>query len=230
MSNIAKWNFYKKQKCNNCGFYWDYPFPNRHAMTDLQNLFYFEIHLCPHCNSIGDDITAVGNFELEVQNDKQYKQIIKDRNIAFSMTFKKEAYKYLLFAYICEKKEDYLKASKSYYMASRVERYQRGKYMDSMLYNEHNDSKMLLQSEQKEIFYLSKSIEFMKKYLALKPSDIDARIMIIMLYKLNYMQDEAVIELNYVMKQNLTPVQIKMVKDLASMKLGDVNFFNKIEN
>lgn len=224
MANILKWNFYKKKRCSNCGYFWDYPFPNLPAMSPVQRLFYFEVHLCPHCNSLSDDITQVDKFELNVQNDKQYKQIIKERNIPFSMTFRKEAYKYLLFAYICEVKGDYFKASKAYYMSARVENYQRGKYLQSMLYNEKNDASMLKKSNENEKNYIVKAIQYMKKYLQQNPKDINAKLMLIVLYKLNYMQDEATIELNYVMNQELTKEQIEIVKDVATMKLGELSF------
>jgi len=225
MSNVARWNFYKKQKCANCGYYWDYPFTNVSAMSAIQNMFYFEVHYCPNCKSVGDYITEVGELELKIQEDKEYKQIIKERNIPFSMAYRKESYKYVLFAYICEKKNDYFKASKAYFMASRVENYQRLKYIDSMLYNEQNDAKMLTKSEENETEYLNKSVLFMQKYVLNNENDIDAQIMLAFLYKLTSKGEDAILLLNRVMKTQLTPKQIEAVKYVVDMKLGFTDFF-----
>ena len=224
MASITKLNYYKKMKCANCGYSWDYPFSNRGFMSELQNLFYFEVHLCPHCNSLGDMITEVGEFELQVQNDKQYKQIIKDRNEAFGMACRKEAYKYVLYAYICEKKGDDYNASKAFYMANKVEKYQRDKYIESMLYNEHKDEQMLKRSELKEAFYLDRAIYHMQKFVDEHKNEIDAMIMLAVLYKLAKRGDDALTVLNSVMKKNVTQRQIDMVKEVMAMELGTSDF------
>lgn len=224
MASIAKLNYYKKLKCANCGYSWDYPFSNRNYMSELQNLFYFEVHLCPHCNSLGDMITEVGEFELQIQNDKQYKQIVKERNQPFGMVCRKEAYKYVLYAYICEKKGDDFMASKAFYMANKVEKYQRDKYIESMLYNEHKDEQMLEKSNINESFYLSKALYHMQKYCNEHKEDVDAMVMLAVLYKLSNLGDEALTVLNNVMKGTVTQRQIDMVKEVVAMKLGTSDF------
>ncbi|MGN1227957.1 MAG: hypothetical protein ACI4TX_04870 [Christensenellales bacterium] len=224
MASIPKLNYYKKMKCANCNYSWDYPFSNRASMSDLQNLFYFEVHICPHCLSVGDMITEVGEFELQIQNDKQYKTIIKERNIPFSTVCKKEAYKYVLYAYICEKKNDDFMASKAFYMANKVEKYQRDKYLESMLYNEKKDAQMLKKSEDKESEYLQKSIYHMQNFVKDNPNDINANIMLAVLYKLASKEAPAINILNAVMKKDIDKTQIEMVKEVVKMELGTSNF------
>lgn len=229
MANITKYNYYKKMRCGNCGYLWDYPFSNRNAMSDLQNLFYFEINYCPNCYSLSDLITSVDKFELDIQKDKRYKEIIKNRNEAFGMTCRKEAYKYLLFAYICECKNDDMKASQSYYMASKVERFQRHRYKDSMIYNEQKDAKMLQESIEKENEYMRKALLHMERYVRENPENIDARIMLAVLYKLNSDGDNAILSLNTVMKMDVNQTQINMVKDVIAMELGPSDFLKQLQ-
>lgn len=227
MSSVTKLNFYKKMKCANCGYSWDYPFSNVSAMSDLQNLFYFELHLCPHCNSLGDMITEVGQFELDIQKDKNYKAIIKDRNQPFGMACRKESYRYELYAYICECKGDKFKASKAYYMASKVERYQRIKYFESMIYNEQKDAKMIDASIEKEELFMKKAQNYMISYLHDNLNDIDASIMLAVLYKLNKDEANSILMLNSVMKKNVDSRQIRMVKEVMAMPIGPSDFLKQ---
>lgn len=226
MASITKLNYYKKMKCANCNYSWDYPFSNRTFMSELQNIFYFEVHLCPHCNSIGYMITEVGDFELQVQNDRRYKEIIKERNVPFSMVCRKETYKYVLYAYVCEKRGDDFMSARAYYMANKVEKYQRDKYIESMLYNEHKDVQMLKNSERLEALYLDKAVYHMEKHTKAHPEDIDAHIMLAVLYKLASRGEDALITLNGVMKKNVTQRQIGMVKEVMAMKLGTSDFLS----
>lgn len=227
MASVQRLNYYKKTTCANCNYSWDYPYSNRAKMSELQNLFYFELHLCPHCNSLGYFITEVGEFELQVQNDKQYKEIIKKKNEAFGMVCKKETYKYLLYAYICEKKGDDFMTARTYYMANKVEKFQREKYIESMLYKEHEDAKMIKESKEKEEEYLRKSIYYMQRYVNNHQDDIDASIMLAVIYKLACEGEKAVTVLNSVMKKNVTQRQIQMVKEVVKMKLGSSEFLRR---
>ena len=115
-------------------------------------------------------------------------------------------------------------ASKAFYMANKVEKYQRDKYLESMLYNEKKDAQMLKKSEDKENEYLQKSIIHMQNFVNDNPNDINANIMLAVLYKLASKEAPAINVLNSVMKKDIDKTQIAMVKEVVKMELGTSNF------
>ena len=104
MAGIKMLSIYKNKICGQCGYTWDFPIVREDLLTPIQRLYYFEINECQTCYCIGIDITEVGEFELKIQKEKGYKEIMETRNIPFSFVSRKEAYEYALYAYICKKR------------------------------------------------------------------------------------------------------------------------------
>ena len=221
MAGIKELAIYKNKVCGQCGYSWDFPIVRENMLTPIQKLYYFEINECQTCFCIGIDITQVGEFELAIQNEKGYKAIKETRNIPFSFVYKKEAYEYALYAYICERKGDILSYAKAYVMAANIERVQREKYIQSLSYDSLKDAELLSKSERCEFEYLKNAQNALEKIVSenlIADNIINTKLLLAYVYLLLGNANDKMQLLNEIARKKLTDDQVLAVREIAGVK------------
>ena len=220
MAGIKILSTYRNKVCGCCHYSWDYPSVRKELLDPLQNLYYFEINVCPTCNCIGKEITQVGEYEKNIQKKDEYKEITKTRNIPFSYVQKKEAYEYVLYAYICEQKGDFESYIKAYLMASIIEQEQREKYIQSLAYDDEKDRKLIEDSKKTQIKYLENSLSKLQQCLDKNSYQKVNEGLILSAYinKLLGNEEACMKILNFVAKNKLTNNEVLAVKQIVGVK------------
>ena len=218
MAGIKELAIYRNKVCGGCLYSWDYPTVREDLLSPVQKLYYFEINECPTCRCIGTDITQVGDYEKNIQNDKEYKSIKQTRNIPFSFVSKKEAYEYALFAYICAKRGDYYLMAKAYVMAAYIEGDQRYKYINSLSYNPDKDGELISASEVTQNMYYNRALAALDNCDEQEVNKAQKLLLTAYIYKCLNNSEEVKRVLNLVAKMKLTDLQVATVKELVGVK------------
>lgn len=217
MAQISTRHDYVNMTCNNCKFLWSYPVLKPNGLSNLGKMFYFELHICPHCKAISRDISTVTKFTIDIENNKECKQIESHKNENFAKIKGKQSYIYELYAYISLRYDNIEYASKSYIMAGKVEQAQRENYMNSVFYKPARDDKMIENSKQREQEMYKKAVDVLLKIVNDDNEDVESVILLALAYAFMGNKSGVAKYINIVAKKNLTNEQKTRCKEILTL-------------
>lgn len=206
---------YIKTECCNCGYSWNYPKLDSFHTDIIQQLYFINVHICPHCHYVNDDITIKLNNIDKLLNSASYKKIIKEWSKWDASINLMSSLEYIALAMIKDYFGEHVKECKAYLMASDIEIELAKK--DPYNFPSINPS-MIKNASTNSVLYNAKALEAISKHYTdgTAVTDNDELLMCYTLIR-NNKKDEAFSRLVALAKKRPTAEIISMVKALNNL-------------